>query len=401
MSRTRSKAVGFVVAAALLSGACSGSGGSSGSATTTTVKYEADMGVDSPVAALRANLTALLEEHVLLVAITTDAKLGGADPGPPSAVLDRNSAALGAAVTGFYGEPTSSRFLDAWRRHAAGLVAFADVAASTDKAAVAKAKAGLTAIEAEITQILNTANPQLTPDALAKSQASYATKVEAAITAQAKKDAAAATKVKAAADEMASTGIVLAAGIVKQKKDLSGKIDAISAVMRTSLTAKLEEHTYLAGIVTAATVGGGDTKAAGEALDENSVELSRAIGSVYGDDAASRFLQLWRRHITLFVDYTRAAAAHDTARRDAARSALDGYRATFATFLNDANPNLSRTVLAKDLGDHIASLLVAIDAQVAKDPGQVAKLQDAAMHMPETGLLIATGIAQQFPAKFG
>lgn len=402
MRRTRSKAVGFVVAAALLAGACSDDGGSSGSATSTTVTYEVDKGVGSPAAALRADLTALLQEHVLLVGITSDARLKGADTGPPSAVLDQNSAALGAVVAGLYGEPTASTFLDAWRRHAAGLVAFTDVAASADKAVVDKAKADLTAIQAEITKVLNTANPQLTPDALTESQAAYATKVEAAITAQAKKDPTAPTKLKAAADEMTTVGIVLAAGIVKQKKDdVPGKIDAISAVMRTSLTTKLQEHAYLAGIVTGNALGGGDPAAAGEALDENSLELSRAIGSVYGDEAARRFLQLWRQHIAFLVDYTEAAGARDTAKQNAARSALDGYRATFATFLNDANPNLSQTAVAQDLGRHIDSLLLAIDAQAAKDPGQVSKLREAAMHMPDTGLLIATGIARQFPAKFG
>ena len=402
MSRTTLKAVGFVVAAALLAGACSDDGGSSGSSTATTVKYNEAEGVASPAATLRSDITALLQEHVLLVGIITAAKLDGTDTGPPSAVLDQNSAAIGAVVTEFFDQPTGTVFLDAWRRHAAGLIAFADIAASGDKAVVDKAKADLTAIQGEITTVLNTANPQLTPDDLSKSQAAYATKVQSAITARAKKDPMAPTKLKAAADEMTTTGIVLAAGIVKQKKDdIAGKVDAVGAVMRTSLTAKLQEHTYLAGIVTGTTLGGGDAEAAAEALDENSLELSRAIGSVYGDEAARRFLQLWRQHIGFLVDYTEGAAGGDTAKQDAARSALDGYRATFATFLNDANPKLSETAVANDLGQHIDSLLVAIDAQVAKDPGQVNKLREAAMHMPGTGLLIATGIAQQFPTKFG
>lgn len=401
MSRTRLQAVGFVMVAAMLAGACSDDGGS-GSATSTTVAYKVDEGVDSPAAALRADVTALLQEHVLLVGITTAAKLNGADIGPPSAVLDQNSAALGAFVTDLYGQPAGAEFLDAWRRHAAGLVAFADVATSEDKAPVDKAKADLTTIEAEITKVLNTANNQLTPEDLTEAQAAYATKLESAITAQAKKDPAAPTKLKAAADQMTTTGIVLAAGIVKQKEDaVPGKIDAVSAVMRTSLATKLQEHAYLAGIATGDILGGGDAKASAEALDENSLELSRAIGAVYGDEAAGRFLQLWRQHISFFVDYTKAAAAGDTAKQDAARSALDAYRATFATFLSDANPKLSETAVAQDLGEHIDSLLVAIDAQVAKDPGQVNKLREAAMHMPETGLLIATGIAQQFPTKFG
>lgn len=401
MRRTRSKVLGSVLCVAALGGACGG-GGDGESTTPTTVKYDVSAGVGSPAATLRSDLTGLLQEHVLLVGMVTGATLAGQDAGPPSAVLDQNAADLGAALGEVYGADTAAAFLDPWRRHTAGIVAFTTVAASTDKAPVDQAKAALAAIRGEIITILNSANPQLTPDALEETLGAYATGVQAAITAQAKKDPEAPTKLKKAADTMADTGIVMAAGIVKQKKDeVPGKIDAVSAVMRTSLTAKLQEHAYLAGIATGATLDGGDAAPATEALDENSLELSRAIGSVYGDEAARRFLELWRQHIEFIVDFTKAAASGDAAKMDAARSALDGYRTTFASFLSDANPNLAKTAVANDVGRHIDSLLTAIEAQAAKDPGQVSKLREAAMQMPGTALLLATGIARQFPAKFG
>lgn len=402
MSRTGSKVLGCVLCVAVLGGACSGGDGGSSSAPPTTVAYDVAAGVESPAAGLRTDLTALLQEHVLLTGITTAATLAGQDAGPASAVLDQNAGALGAVVSGLYGEPTGAEFLGLWQRHTAGLVGFTSVAASEDKAAVDTAKADLTAIQGEIAKVLNSANPQLTPDAVGESLGAYATSVQAAIAAQAKKDPAAPTKLKAAADKMATTGIVLAAGIVKQKKDeVPGKIDAVSAVLRTSLTVKLQEHAYLTGMVTAATVGGGDPTATAEALDENSLELSRAIGAVYGDEAARRFLQLWRQHIGFIVDFTEGAGVGDTAKMDAARSALDGYRRTFASFLSDANPNLAEAAVAQDLGSQMDSFLLAVEAQAAKDPAQLNKLREAASHMPATALLLATAIARQFPTKFG
>ncbi|HEX2700439.1 MAG TPA: hypothetical protein VHM89_09595 [Acidimicrobiales bacterium] len=401
MRRARAKVLGSIMCVAVLGGGCSDSG-KSGSTTATTVKYDVKEGVESPAATLRADLTDLLQEHVLLVGIVTDAQLAGQDAGPATAVLDQNSADLGTAVAGFYGADTGAQFLDPWRRHTAGLVAFTSVAASTDKAPVAAAKAALTAIQGEIAKVLNTVNVQLTTEALTESFGGYATSLESAITARAKNDPEAASKLKKAADKMADVGIVLAAGIAKQKKDdVTGKIDAISAVMRTSLAAKLQQHTYLAGIATGTMLGGGDATSAAKALDENSLELSRAIGSVYGDEAARRFLQLWRQHIEFIVDYAEAAAAGDTTKKGAARSALDGYRSTFASFLNDANPKLAKTAVAEDLGAHVETLLATVDAQAAKDAGQVSKLRTAAMHMPGTALLLATGIARQFPTKFG
>jgi len=395
------KVVGCVLCVAVLGGACSGDSDKV-STTATTKPYNIEEGVGSAAATLRADLTGLLQEHVLLLSIVTGTKLSGQDAGPASAVLDQNAADLGNVVASVYGADTAARFLDPWRRHTAGLEAFTDVAASTDKAVVDKAKADLTAIQIRIATVLNEANPQLTVESLAETIGGYATSAEAAITAQAKNDGTAPDKIKTAADKMADTAIVLAAGIVKQKKDaVPGKLDAISAVLRTELTAKLQEHVYLASIVTGAALSGGGLEPASEALDENSLELSRAIGAVYGDEAARRFLELWRQHIEFFVDFTEAAGRNDTTKKDAARSALDGYRTTFATFLNDANPKLGRTEVADDLGEHVDSLLSAIEAQAAKVPGQVVKLREAAMHMPETALLLATGIAQQFPSKFG
>lgn len=401
MSRTGTKVLGWVVAVAVLGAGCSGDD-TSGSAPPTTVSYDVAEGLGSPASTLRAELTTLLQEHAFLVTITTGTRLAGTDPAPAGAVLDQNSTDLAAGMTRFYGETTGSRFLDAWRRHAAGLVAFTDVAASPDKAVVAAAKAGLTAVQAEITEVLNTANVQLTPDALTDALSAYAGRVQAAVTAQAKKDGTAAAKVKEAAGGMKDLAIVLAAGTVKQKKDdVPGSLDAIGAVMRTSLSAELQEHAYLAGILTAAMLGGGDTKGAGEVLDENSVELSRAIAAVYGEETGDGFLDLWRRHVGLLGEYARAAAANDRAGMQAARSGLDGYRSDVGALLAGVNPKLTKAAVADDLGRHIDGLLAVVGAQAAKDPTQVAKLREAARQMPATGLRLATGIAQQFPGKFG
>jgi hypothetical protein len=76
------------------------------------------------------------------------------------------------------------------------------------------------------------------------------------------------------------------------------------AELRAGLTNLLEEHVYLAGITTGTALAGRDLTPAAETLDTNSVALSEAIGSVYGDAAGEQFLSLWRDHIEMFVDYT-------------------------------------------------------------------------------------------------
>ncbi|HUF33719.1 MAG TPA: hypothetical protein VMN58_10990, partial [Acidimicrobiales bacterium] len=112
-------------------------------------------------------------------------------------------------------------------------------------------------------------------------------------------------------------------------------VDTGAADLRAGLTALLQEHVYLAGTAIATAVGdGGDLEAPATAsavatLDQNSVALSEAISSVYGEAGGEQFLALWRDHIGFFVEYTLAGAGGDQAGQDQARAELDGYRTEF------------------------------------------------------------------------
>ena len=404
MRSTRMKVTGVVVALAVLGAGCSDDGGGAGgdNAAAKPVKYDASEKVASPAVDLRADLTALLQENVLLTGITTSAVIAGQDSAPASAVLDQNNVALADVITGLYGPPAGQQFLDLWRRHSATVLEFAAGSVAADQARIAKAKTDATAVQAEVATLLNSVNPQLTTDALTEPLESLGTMLQGAVTAQAKKDATAPAKLKEAAHQAQSAAIVIVAGIAKHKaKKLPGEVGAMSAVMRTSLTAKLQEHVYLAGLATATALSGGQVDPATKALDENSLELSRAIGSVYGDDVAKEFLTLWRQHVGFIVDFTAGAAAADPVRMNNARSALDGYRTAFGAFLSSANPNFAKDAVTTQVGMHVDSLLAAVEAQADKHPDHVLKLREAAGHMPELALFLATGIARQFPTKFG
>ena len=58
-----------------------------------------------------------------------------------------------------------------------------------------------------------------------------------------------------------------------------------------------------------------DQRPAAGALDGNSIDIAKAIGSVYGAGAEQAFLPLWRKHIGFVVDYTVGVATKDNARR--------------------------------------------------------------------------------------
>ena len=176
--------------------------------------------------------------------------------------------------------------------------------------------------------------------------------------------------------------------------------DTAAADLRVGLTALLQEHVYLAGMATGAALSGSDFPTAAAVLDSNSVDLSNAIGSVYGAEAERGFLDLWRKHIGFFVAYTQGKAGNDSAMVAKARADLDGYRADFGAFLASANPNLTKDAVAQELKGHVDTLFAAIDAQAAKDPTADMLLRTAAGHMPHTAEVLAGAIVKQMPEKF-
>jgi hypothetical protein len=180
-----------------------------------------------------------------------------------------------------------------------------------------------------------------------------------------------------------------------------------AAELRAGLTSLLQEHVYLAGAaISTAVQAGGDLEApavasAVETLDANSVALSEAVASVYGDEAGTQFLELWRKHIGFFVDYTLGGATGDMAKQDAARQALDDYRADFGAFIDSATDGeLAAGTVAENLQVHVNTLLEAVDAVLAQDPTVFPQLREAAQHMPSTAEALAGAIAGQFPDQF-
>ena len=176
-----------------------------------------------------------------------------------------------------------------------------------------------------------------------------------------------------------------------------------AAALRAGLNTLFQEHVYLASAATGAALGGRDAefKAAAAALDENSVALAKAIGSVYGADAEKAFLPLWRRHIGFVVDYTVAVATKDTAKQNIAVSDLVAYTDDFGAFLSAANPNLPKAVVADLVKHHVVMLKSVIDAQAAGDAGKTyTAVRTAAGHMQMIADPLADAIVKQFPEKF-
>lgn len=187
----------------------------------------------------------------------------------------------------------------------------------------------------------------------------------------------------------------------KQTSAPKASVTDAASMLLTTLDSGLREHVYLAALATENALGGRKAgfEAAAGALDDNSIALSKAIGSVFGADAEKAFLPLWRSHIGFVVDYT--SNFGDKAKQDKAVSDLLGYTQTFGAFLNGAIPALPKDAAADLVKTHILTLKDVIDAQQAKDYAKAdSMLRAAAHHMGMISSGLADAIVKQFPAKF-
>lgn len=183
----------------------------------------------------------------------------------------------------------------------------------------------------------------------------------------------------------------------------SASADSPAANLRSALDQLLGEHVQLAVDATNAALNGrtDEFNAAAASLDANSVDISKAIASVYGDDAGEAFLGLWRSHITMVVDYTVATASKDMAKQDKAIGDLVQYSQDFGAFLQSANPDLPQEAVAGLVKHHAVTLKEVIDAQAAGDNAKAyMALRTAYSHMAEIAKALATAISKQFPEKF-
>jgi hypothetical protein len=189
-------------------------------------KFDGDAA--SPAADLRAGMTSLLREHVLLAASATGAALGGRMPqfeaaaGALNGPTGSNTSDIVAAITSVYGAEVGKAFDGLWRSngHIPGFVAYTQAVAANDQTKANKALADLTAYAKTFGTTMNSVNPNLAADAVTAAITMHATTLKAVIDAQKAGDAAkVATTLRDAVHHMSGTADYLTEGTVKQFAD--------------------------------------------------------------------------------------------------------------------------------------------------------------------------------------
>ncbi|HEX2272571.1 MAG TPA: hypothetical protein VHG90_01715, partial [Acidimicrobiales bacterium] len=184
--------------------------------------------VSSPAADLRAGMTSLLREHVLLASSATGAAIGGrqaqfeAAATALNAPTNSNSADVVGAVRGVYGDEVGRAFDGLWRSegHIPAFVAYTQGVAAGDKAKADKAVADLLAYAKTFGTTMNSVNPNLPSADVEEAIKAHATTLKAVIDAQKAGDADdVATNLREAVHHMSGTADVLAEATVRQLPD--------------------------------------------------------------------------------------------------------------------------------------------------------------------------------------
>jgi hypothetical protein len=213
--------------------------------------------------------------------------------------------------------------------------------------------------------------------------------------------------------KVVGSGLVLAAAIVmggcmSNTDNTTGSgtthADTAAANLLTTLDSLLREHVELTATMTDAALGGrtDEYNAAAGAVDANSVELSKAISTVYSDDQGTAFLALWRKYIGYIVDYTTAVAKSDKDGQAAAERNLVQYTQDFGAFFQTAtNGGVKQAPLADLAKQQVVNIMGVVDAQATKDYASAyTKERDAARFMDTIGKALADAVSLQFPDKF-
>jgi uncharacterized protein (DUF885 family) len=323
---------------------------------------------------LRVTLNNLLTEHTALAASATLGALTGntAEFRAAAAQLDANSDDIIRVVGSVYGPDAQRAFDPLWKKHIGFVVDYTTGLATNNKAKQDKAVQDLLAYTQEFGAFLNSATKSLPTDAVAGLVREHILTLKAVIDAQ-------------------------------KAGKFPGSATGAAVDLRTSLNTLLSEHVYLAARATGAALRGNMTafRAAATALDANSNDIIRAVGSVYGPDAQRAFDPLWKKHIGFVVDYTTGLATNNKAKQDKAVQDLLAYTQEFGAFLNSATKSLPTDAVAGLVREHILTLKAVIDAQKAgNQPAVYTNLRKAMGHMQMVADPLAEAIVKQFPDRF-
>lgn len=173
--------------------------------------------------------------------------------------------------------------------------------------------------------------------------------------------------------------------------------------LRATLDQLLSEHFVLAvSSMTKSYDGTEDAEEVTEALDQNAADMTPAIASVYGDEAAAQFEDIFRGHNDYSADFVKAATEDDAELRKDAEAEVDEFVEEFSTFLDTATEgNLPKEAAADVLEVHEDQVLTTFDEYTEGNYEEAyTTFREGHKHMFAISKALSSAIVTQMPDKF-
>lgn len=136
-------------------------------------------------------------------------------------------------------------------------------------------------------------------------------------------------------------------------------------------------------------------------LLKNQEDIGNAVAMYYGKDAGVKLTTLLKEHITIAVDFIKAAKAGDKAAQGQADKKWQQNATDIADFLSKANPNWPRATLVDSTKMHLSTTTNEVVARLNKNwDADVRAFDKVHSHILKMSDALAEGIVKQFPDKF-
>ena len=286
-----------------------------------------------------------------------------------NAAVGQNTEELAQQVGALGGADAAARFQGLWTDHVTALVNYSRGLATNDAAVRDEARARLDALNGEIADVIATATQgRLDRETVQKELGTHVDHLVAQADAYAAKDYAGAnTALREGYQHAFRLGGTLATGLLPP--DQAAGLGAPAWQLRSEMTRLLGEHVGLAlGTLRAGATNGPDFPAMVDSLNGNTTDVTAAVGSLFGEPAASQFMSLWADHLDLLGTYAADVGADKQNRRQAVQDDLHNWQQRFAAFIDTATqsrvpaPDLAAALLGLD-----DLLLQQVDAFAARD----------------------------------
>lgn len=363
---------------------------------------------DTTGAELRATLDLLLSEHYAL-AVDSMMKTYDGDKGAEAAeaALTSNAADMEPVIASVYGEEGGAAFEEIFAEHNMGTTEYAQAIKDGDKAMEQEALEEIQSFVDDMGAFLAAATEgNLPEEGAVDALRQHEDFVQNTFDLYAAGDYVESyTSYLEGFKQIFGAGSAISGAISTQFPDKFTDPNTAAGDFRSTVNRIAAEHFALAQLsLTKGFNGSADFDFADWAQDQNTEEFRAAIASLYGEEAATQFAQIWNNeHISVQGDLSGASAAQDQASIDEAKDALTGTFATdLGTFLSTATENrMPQNETIAGVAAHEESVIGTFEQYVAGDyEASYSTYRGGYAIMFDIGKGLSGAIVNQFPEEF-